>query len=230
MVASAEKKAASATHPIRAFARSLTATEHVIIAAILAVLLLIAPARRPLLWLLVGAYVILLGIKLLGNRPLSGGSYTTNAAMRSRLGLAGALVLFIGLFTPIIHVPIAGSINYFQNGHGAGMLLLAFAIAAVVLVFTSRFRYLKWVGGLSLLVVCFALIRLLVAISVATHYVANTRPGEGNPFVGLERAAVASIQVQWGWLLLIAGSLLILVAGLDDRMLSRLMNRVATGV
>jgi hypothetical protein len=34
---------------------------------------------------------------------------------RQVVGLTGALVLFIGVFTPIVSVPTVGYINYFQN-------------------------------------------------------------------------------------------------------------------
>ena len=34
---------------------------------------------------------------------------------RQVVGLTGALVLFVGVFTPIVSIPTIGYINYFQN-------------------------------------------------------------------------------------------------------------------
>ena len=39
------------------------------------------------------------------------------------LGLIGSIVLFIGVFTPIVSVPIMGNMNYFQNGKGPYVLI-----------------------------------------------------------------------------------------------------------
>ena len=39
------------------------------------------------------------------------------------LGLAGAAVLFIGVFVPLVSVPIVGSVNYIQNGRGDGWII-----------------------------------------------------------------------------------------------------------
>jgi len=35
---------------------------------------------------------------------------------RQSIGLVGCVLLFIGVFLPIVSVPIAGGMNYFQNG------------------------------------------------------------------------------------------------------------------
>src|SRR5687767_4806356 len=43
------------------------------------------------------------------------------AALVQWLGLAGAVLLFIGVFCPIISLPIAGNINYVLNGRGDGV-------------------------------------------------------------------------------------------------------------
>ena len=34
---------------------------------------------------------------------------------RQIVGLTGAIVLFVGVFTPIVSIPTVGYINYFQN-------------------------------------------------------------------------------------------------------------------
>ena len=54
---------------------------------------------------------------------------------RQVVGLTGALVLFIGVFTPIVSIPTVGYINYFQNekirrgGHSKPRLDILFTAA-----------------------------------------------------------------------------------------------------
>ena len=43
---------------------------------------------------------------------------------RQIIGLLGCVLLFVGVFMPIVSVPVAGSMNYFKNGHGDGVLIL----------------------------------------------------------------------------------------------------------
>ena len=40
--------------------------------------------------------------------------------LRKIIGLSGAVILFVGVFCPIISMPIMGSMNYFQNGKADG--------------------------------------------------------------------------------------------------------------
>jgi len=35
-------------------------------------------------------------------------------------GLIGSIVLFVGVFAPVVSVPIVGNMNYFQNGKVTG--------------------------------------------------------------------------------------------------------------
>ena len=54
------------------------------------------------------------------------------------LGLIGSVVLFIGVFAPIVSVPIMGNINYFQNGQGDGMIILVLAVISLILVLMGK--------------------------------------------------------------------------------------------
>ncbi len=77
------------------------------------------------------------------------------------LGLIGASLLFIGVFTPIISYPMIGSLNAFQHTPWEGPLILILA---------------------------------------------------GNPFRGLADKARPSIQIRWGWALLVAGAWLLMAS------------------
>ena len=46
---------------------------------------------------------------------------------RQLLGILGSATLFIGVFMPIVRLPIVGEMNYFANGRGDGVLILVLA-------------------------------------------------------------------------------------------------------
>jgi hypothetical protein len=58
------------------------------------------------------------------------------------LGLAGSVALFIGVFTPIVSLPVVGNMNYFQNGRGDGVIVLVLAVVSLILVLIKRYRWL----------------------------------------------------------------------------------------
>jgi len=47
---------------------------------------------------------------------------------KQTFGLIGSVMLFIGVFTPLISLPIVGSTNYFMNGRGDGTIVLILAV------------------------------------------------------------------------------------------------------
>jgi len=52
---------------------------------------------------------------------------------RQVFGLIGSILLFIGVFTPIISIPIVGNMDYFQNGKGDGTIVLVLAVISLLL-------------------------------------------------------------------------------------------------
>lgn len=122
---------------------------------------------------------------------------------RSTLGWLGTLLLFTGVFTPIMSVPIVGNLTYFQNGEGDGVLVLVLAGISVLLVYTARYRGLYLTAGLSLLIM---LVSLFHIFSLMADMRAELEQElAGNPFRGLADMAMESIQLQWGWAVLLLG-------------------------
>ncbi|MFS8799725.1 hypothetical protein [Synechococcus sp. R60.3] len=131
------------------------------------------------------------------------------------LGLIGSIVLFIGVFAPIVSVPIMGNMNYFQNGKGDGTLILILAIVSLVLVLTKKYKGLWFTGVGSLAVMAFTFINFQMKISDMKSQMETELAG--NPFRGLADMAMQSVQLQWGWALLIVGAGLVIAgAALKD--------------
>lgn len=129
---------------------------------------------------------------------------------RQTFGIIGSLLLFVGVFAPIVSVPIMGNINYFQNGKGDGLFILILAAISFILTLTRHYRGL-WLTSIGMLAV-------MLITFLNFHYKMNelkTQLGSGsgnNLFQGLADMAVQSIQLQWGWALLLAGLALLIAA------------------
>lgn len=134
------------------------------------------------------------------------GAYST----RQIVGLLGSILLIIGVFSPVVSLPMLASISYVANGQGDGVFVLMAGLISLVAALARRYRILYWTGGIGLAVMIFT----LSAFSYRMAEVKGDmeRDLAGNPFRGLADAAISAVQLQWGWSLLIAGAILLLVS------------------
>jgi Ca2+/Na+ antiporter len=134
---------------------------------------------------------------------------------RQLLGILGSAILFIGVFMPIVKLPVVGEMNYFHNGRGDGVIVLALAVTSFVLVLIWWYRQI-WITSLgSAAVLAFTFFNFQSKMSQATRQMETEL--KDNPFRGLADLAVQSVQLQWGWAVLVIGIvLLIAVAAMKD--------------
>lgn len=125
------------------------------------------------------------------------------------IGLCGSLILFIGVFTPIVSAPFIGNMNYFQNGKGDGTFLIILAVISFILVLTKKYRALWATGLFSFAILAFTFINFQMKISDMKADMNSELAG--NPFRGLAEIAMHSVQLQWGWAVLIVGATLVIV-------------------
>lgn len=124
-------------------------------------------------------------------------------------GLVGALLLVIGVFVPIISLPLVGNVNYFRNGSGDGVIVLILALFSVILILARRYRWLWITSGLALGLLTFTLLNLILLLSEMEATLSEELAG--NMFAGLAELAFQSVQIEWGWVLLFLGVLLVLI-------------------
>ena len=118
--------------------------------------------------------------------------------------LAGAGALVVGLFLPVFSMSMLGSVNLFGNGGNlAGLVLLACAASAAGLALNGRSQDVIWPAAAACGVLLYVFIRLQWLMAQMRD---SLRELEGNPFAGLAENAMGSVQLQWGWLVLIAGA------------------------
>ena len=126
------------------------------------------------------------------------------------LGLIGSAVLFVGVFAPIVSVPIMGNINYFNNGKGDGVIVLVLAAISLFLVLLKKFKGLWFTGLGSIGIMVFTFVNF--QISLANTMTQMETELVGNPFRGIADMAMQSVQIQWGWALLIIGAALLIAS------------------
>lgn len=134
--------------------------------------------------------------------------------MTSRnIAFIGAVLLLFGLFTPIVTMPIVGTVNMFGNGSNpTALALLAAALVGAALAFKERTADLIWPGATASGIVIYSFVRLQYAMAQMRE---SLRELADNPFGGFMAGAMQAVQIQWGWLILAAGAGLILYAGLQ---------------
>jgi len=126
------------------------------------------------------------------------------------IGLTGGAVLLLGIFLPIVSMPIVGSVSIFSSGRIDGYVLLGLAIIGLILSFTNNLKPLRLVGGVSLLIVVIDFIYLLYKLKSIKGDVSEKL--QGNPFGGMAEAMMSTVQIQYGWVFLFIGGALLIYA------------------
>ncbi len=130
---------------------------------------------------------------------------------RMTLASLGIALLGIGVFCPLITLPIVGEMNYFQNGEGDGTIILVLAAISAALLVSGHIEKILWTGIASGCMTTFTLYQFQSKIWDMQAEMERTLGG--NPFRGIADLAMNSIQLQWGWAVLYAGVGCLLAAG-----------------
>lgn len=126
---------------------------------------------------------------------------------KQKAAISGSALLIVGVFLPILSVPILGSIDYFRGGEGDGVVILALGIVSLVLALTKKYKGLIVTSALSIGMLGFTLVNFYLKMSEMKAEYAKTM-GD-NPFAGLGQMAMETIKLEWGWVVLIAGVVLL---------------------
>lgn len=148
--------------------------------------------------------------RLEASKPLSRGRPSASARTYGNanlvLALTGSGLLFLGVFLPILQLPFAGSVTYFNNGKGDGVVIAVLAGAGILLALARRYRIILVTGSVATGLVLVDLVNVMNRIDNMKQDLG--RDLDGNPFRGLVDVATASVQLQWGWAVLLVGALL----------------------
>ena len=127
----------------------------------------------------------------------------------------GAALLVVGLFTPIVTMPMIGPVNLFGNGGNiSGLILMGLAALGAGLALKDRTSDAIWPGAAACGMLIYGFGRLQYGMAQMRQ---SLRELEGNPFAGLAEGAMSAVQIQWGWLVLAAGAGLVVYGALKER-------------
>lgn len=125
------------------------------------------------------------------------------------LGLLGSLLLIGGVFAPVINYPVLGDLTFLKSGTRGGYALIAVGVVALILALIRQTRWL-WLPGLAalaLLVLRFFRMQSGMSKALASIQAAGADSTRAGAVVS------GSIHFQWGWIVLLLGSVLIIAAG-----------------
>lgn len=123
---------------------------------------------------------------------------------RQTLAVTAGILLVFGVFTPIVSFPFVGDVDFFRAGYGDGYILLAMAGLSMALAVTGRWKQVLVPGLGALAVVLWTFLSVQGTVSQARSGAPATLAG--NPHEGLAASVMQAIEWKWGWLLLFAGS------------------------
>ena len=133
---------------------------------------------------------------------------------RQVIGVLGSILLIGGVFSPVVQMPIVGSIDYFRNGELEGILVLVLGAISLGMVFAKKYRWLFVTSLPTLAVLLLTFIHFQIKISeMKARYIESV--GD-NPFAGIGRMALETVKLDWGWGVLFLGVILIGVCACID--------------
>lgn len=121
------------------------------------------------------------------------------------LGFMGAIILFLGVFFPII-----GNYTAFNQGKGFGVVIVLLSLNSVILTLAKRYKGL-YVTSLSSLAL---ILGMFVYFSTVLNQAREQLEADlaGNPFRGIADYMMQSFKPEFGWIILIIGALIIFIS------------------
>ncbi|KTD64257.1 hypothetical protein [Legionella spiritensis] len=121
------------------------------------------------------------------------------------LGIIGSVTLFLGVFFPVI-----GSYTAFNQGKGFGVILIILAINSMILSWAKRYKGL-YITSLSSLVL---ILCMFVYFSTVLNRVRQQLEADlaDNPFRSIADYMLQSFKPEFGWIIIITGSLIIFIS------------------
>jgi len=121
------------------------------------------------------------------------------------LGLVGSISLCIGVFAPLLSIPIVGSQNLFANSQEAGGIVLLIGVASLGVVLVKKYEalWLTGLGGLAMTILTFLKFH-------SENGQVKTDVKDDPHIADLADAMMETIQIEWGWAVLLVGSILLI--------------------
>lgn len=144
---------------------------------------------------------------------------------RLLFNIIGATALCLGPFLPLVHVPILGDVNYFQNGKGDGAWVLGAGVVALALAGLPSpwFRLVILCGLLSFVIVTYDVLNFHEKMEDAKASL--QREGGTNPGAKLGSAMLETVQIQYGVAVMALGAMALIASGVMSEPSNRAESR-----
>jgi ABC-type Na+ efflux pump permease subunit len=119
------------------------------------------------------------------------------------LGLIGSLMIIAGALSPMLHLPIVGTWNYYDIDVALASIVMTLAALGAIASLISKPGLLRFCGWASLIVILFTLAAVYFKVNDYFSFI---------PLKKLASAASRMVHYRWlGWIILLAGSILAIV-------------------
>jgi hypothetical protein len=126
------------------------------------------------------------------------------------VGSIGAIILFAGVFAPLVSIPVVGSMSYYQAVKSEAATVLILSIISFILVLARQYKGLWFTGLGSMAIMASTIINFQTNIDDMKSQTGND--AADSLISGLTNIAMQSVQIQWGVALLVIGAALIVTS------------------
>jgi hypothetical protein len=128
------------------------------------------------------------------------------------IGILGACILAAGVFMPSRFIKLTHYISYFNDNQTNGLILIALALIALLLVYTGSPTKLLLFGLLTLAMVAWAYMRRNPSLQIVENSMSQLAAQAGA--LPMMRYAALSVVHNTPWWSMLGGSALLVIAGL----------------
>lgn len=127
------------------------------------------------------------------------------------MGIAASTMLVIGSFLPMISVPFLGTINYFQNGKGDGVIIVILGLVVLVLSLTNNSKYNIVPGLLAACALAFTYFNFQSKLGAMKDEISGKDLGM---FQGIADATMQNISIEYGFAVIAMGGIFAFTSGI----------------
>lgn len=116
-------------------------------------------------------------------------------------GIVGAVIMGVGGFCPMVHLPVMGNWNYFGIDGTLGTLFYLLVVLALVASFMGKSSLIRFAGWAAL---------GLVLLTFAAVYFKSHDYFSFIHFKKLVNLAAGVVKYKWGWFVILLGALVLI--------------------
>lgn len=126
--------------------------------------------------------------------------------------LLGLLLVIVGSFLPLVHVPVIGNWNYWKLDHYLAIACWIFSACAVFGIVNNSVRIVRFFGILLILLFGFTLVAVKMQSLQYFSFL---------PFKSWQETFAGIVKLKWGWAVEFLGAFLMVIAGGNKKINNR---------